>query len=450
MPSLLVNDSWLTLVSGREIVQHGLPRHDLLTVYGIGRTWTDQQWGAQLLLYGLYRLGGHPLLGVADAVIVVGAFALAMFGARALGGGARAIWVLWLPVLLAAPWAWTIRAQLLALPLYTGLLWLLATEARRPTRRVYLAFPILVVWANLHGSVALGAMLTMLLGATELVTRRRRGWWRPLLLVAIPPLCVLATPYGPVATARYYRVLLVDPPFGHEVTEWMWSKPGAKTIVFYVLVAIAVPLAIWGRRRLELFDFAVLALTFVGALTAIRGIPWFALACMLYLPVAIGGTLESRHPAPPRRRLNTILASASAALLLVLVAASLARPSSWYEQNWPKGPAVAVRRSLDPGTRVFAPDVYADWLLWKIPELRGRVAYDVRFEIYSKAFFQRLLRYNAEYGRDWKSLADGYRVVVVDEGERSHTADFLSEPGARKIFHDPDVTVVVRPPQPPP
>ena len=93
-----------------------------------------------------------------------------------------------------------------------------------------------------------------------------------------------------------------------------------------------------------------------------------------------------------------------------------------------------MRGALKPGTRVFAPDRYADWLLWKIPELRGRLAYDVRFEVYSKEFFHRLLRYNAESGRDWKSLADGYPIVVVDEGERSHTADFLTEPGARVIY----------------
>ena len=415
-------------------------------MYGHGRVWTDQQWGAQFALYGLYVLGGHPLLGVADAVVVVTAFGLAMFGARALGGGPRAIWALWLPVLLAAPWAWTIRAQLLSLPLYTGLLWLLAAEARRPTRRVYLAFPILVVWANVHGSVALGAMLTMLLGAIELVVRRGHGWWRAVALLVVPPLCVLATPYGPVATARYYYTLLVDPPFDHQVTEWMWSKPAGSTAVFYFLAALAVPLVVWGRRRLRFFDIAVLALTLAGAIEAIRGIPWFALACMLFLPVAVGKALESRKPAPPRRGFNTVLAIVATGAVAVLVVVSLARPSSWYESNWKPAPAEAVRRALRPGMRVYAPDVYADWLLWKIPALRGRLAYDVRFEIYTKQFFQQELRYNGEYGRNWKSVANGYRIVVVDEGERSHTADFLAERGARLVYHDKDVSVILRAP----
>ena len=59
-PTLLVADSWLTLSAGRELVEHGLPHHEHLTVLALGRTWTDQQWGAQLLFYGAHALGGLP------------------------------------------------------------------------------------------------------------------------------------------------------------------------------------------------------------------------------------------------------------------------------------------------------------------------------------------------------------------------------------------------------
>src|SRR5512145_74506 len=162
-PALVVNDSWLNLMAGREIMEHGLPSVDEITVYGMGATWTDQQWLAQLFMYGVHSLGGFALLSITTATFVVGAFALAAAAARRLGAGPRAIWVMFLPVLVAAPWAWSIRAQMLALPLYTGLLWLLASEARMPTNRIWLAIPLLVVWANVHGSVALGALLVMLL-----------------------------------------------------------------------------------------------------------------------------------------------------------------------------------------------------------------------------------------------------------------------------------------------
>src|SRR6058998_945644 len=50
-PALLVQDSWLALVAGREIVQHGVPAHDSIVVMTHGARWVDQQWLAQLFFY---------------------------------------------------------------------------------------------------------------------------------------------------------------------------------------------------------------------------------------------------------------------------------------------------------------------------------------------------------------------------------------------------------------
>jgi hypothetical protein len=444
-PHLLVNDSFLTLMAGREVVEHGLPSRDELTVLGAGRSWTDQQWGAQLLAYGAYRIDGHATLALEAAAFVVAAFVLAAVGARRLGAGARAIVLVFFPVILAAPWAWTIRAQVFVLPLFTALVWLLASEARRPSWRVYLAIPVLVVWANLHGSVALGALLTMLLAGIELVASRGRSIRRSGVLLVLAPLAVLATPYGPLDTARYYRLMLLDPPFADRVTEWQPSDPDWDTLVFYALAALAVAVAVWGRRRLTLFDGATLALTFVGAVTAIRGIPWFALACMVLLPVAIGTRLEG-GAAPVRAGVNRALAAGALAIVAAVVILSLARNESWYERNWPTEALPAVEGTVaNPGVRVFATERHADWLLWKIPALRGRVAFDVRFELYDTSFFDELGRFKGQTG-EWKQITEGYEVVVVDEkSSPDHTEDFLAETGSRSLYEDDVIAVVRRP-----
>jgi len=446
-PTLLVADSWLTLVAGREVVEHGLPSVDELTVLGLGQTWTDQQWGAQILAYGSHALGGHGLLAVVVALFAVGAFAIAAVGARTLGAGPRSILLVFFPVLLAAPWTFTIRAQVFALPLFTALIWLLASEARNPSRRVYLVFPLLVVWANLHGSAALAAMLTMLLGAIELVSTRGRSGLRSVALLALSPLALLATPYGPFDTARYYHLLLVDPPFGRElVTEWRRSDPSWDTLVFYLLAALALATVVWGRRRLTLFDMAALALTFAGAVLAIRGIPWFALTCLVLVPVALGPLLEERTKRTPRA-LDRGLAYGAVAILALVAVLALARDDDWYLKNWPEPAVFAVRDSLTPETRVFATSRDADWVLWRIPELRGRLAYDVRFEIYDRETFERIVRFRGEQGEDWKSLADGYQIVIFETHQEpsSHVADFLAEPGARSVYADDRVTVILRP-----
>jgi hypothetical protein len=89
--------------------------------------------------------------------------------------------------------------------------WLLIVESRAPSRRIYLVFPLLVVWANVHGSVLFGAGLTMLAGATlaweQLRTPaalRVRHWLgRAAVLVAGPLVCIFASPYG-FSLASYY------------------------------------------------------------------------------------------------------------------------------------------------------------------------------------------------------------------------------------------------------
>ena len=446
-PALIVNDTWLNLMAGREVVENGLPTRDEITVYGLGATWTDQQWLAQVFMYGVYSLGGFALLSIVTCAFVTGAFGLAAAASRSLGGGPRAIWLLFLPVFVAAAIGWTMRAQMLALPLYTGLLWLLASEARKPTRRVWLALPLLIVWANVHGSVALGALLVMLLAVYELIRNRGATWARDLALIGLAPLAVLATPYGLVDTARYYHLLLVDPPFAGRVTEWSWPAPSWKLyiVAFYVLLGIAIPLVVLGRRRLTPFDFGVLAVTLVGALTAVRGIPWFAFACMVFVPVAIGQTLETKNAGEPRRGLNLAIATGLAVALLGVAGSLFTHDEAWFEEYWPREPVEAVRSELRPDDRVFAPDRFSDWMLFKIPELRGRVAYDVRFELYPGDFYDRLQNYNYEDGANWKSFADGYRIVVVDETRsKSQTEDFLAEPGTRVIYRDDEITVVAR------
>lgn len=447
-PTLLVSDTWLTLLAGRELWEHGLPERDELTVLGFGREWTNQQWGAHLVAYGAHALGGHALLAVLTAVLVVSALAIGVAGARKLGGGPRAILLVFFPVILAAPWAWTMRAQVFALPLFTGLVWLLASEARAPSRRAYLAFPVLIVWANFHGSVALAALLTMLLGGIELIRSRGRSGLRSVALLVLPPLTVLVTPYGPLETARYYHLLLVDPPFPRDlVTEWRTSDLAGDTVLFYALAAGALAALVLGRRRVTAFDVATLVLTFAGAVNAIRGIPWFALACLVLLPPALGRTLEGRVPRAPRRA-DALLSFAGAGIATLAVVVAFVRGDGWYVREWPEGAVAAVRAdTADPRVRVFTDTRDGDWMLWKIPALRGRVSHDIRFEIYDEATFFDIVRFRGERGDDWKKIADGFGTLVLQTAteEASHVPDFLSEPGATTLYSDERVTVIRRP-----
>ena len=442
-PSLVVGDTWLTLMAGREIVDHGLPDVEHVTLLGEGATWTDQQWLAQLVFYAAHEVAGMRLVVVLDVALVLLAIALAAGAARSAGASSRSTFLVGLLAVLAGPWGWTIRAQSAALPLFAGTLWLLVDGYRNGVRRgTLLVVPLLVLWANLHGSVVLGAGLTVLLAGATLVRDRGARPLYPVALLVAAPLCVLVSPYGWDLVA-YYDLMLVDAPFADILREWQWSKPSGTTALFWVLAMVAVGLAAVGRcrRRLTVFELLVLAVTFVGAAQAVRGVIWFALACAAILPVAVDGLLTRADPSS--RRVNLAISVASLAGLAVALVVALVRPAGWFEQEWPEEQVAAVREATrDPSVDLFATDGTADWLLWRIPELRGRVAHDVRFELYDPETLDRISAYGNREGAAWKSLADGYRVVIVDE--RGHLRAFLAEPGARQAYRDGEIAVIVR------
>src|SRR5690349_6658461 len=190
LPSEMSPDGWYAFLGGDVIVHHGLPSHDTLTVWGHGRRWVDQQWLAQLVYYGLYALGGLRLALLANAAIVVVSFVAALRLARV-----RNPYVALLGAIALGLSSYALRPQTLVLPLFVALTWLLVEEARAPSRRVFWAIPLLVLWANLHGTVTLGVLLVLLAVMTD-AWPRRRPTRRTSLLAVLSVASLFASPYA--------------------------------------------------------------------------------------------------------------------------------------------------------------------------------------------------------------------------------------------------------------
>src|SRR3954452_1974174 len=177
----VTQDGWLTLVSGRQLVDHGLFAPDSLTILTHGQHWIDQQWLAQLTFYGLASAGGFKLAMLVHFGLVIGSVGFALAVARKRGAGPLSTaWVGALSILVAA-WGWQMRSQNLAYPLFVGVLALLMFDRGKLSRRVFWVLPMLVLWANLHGSVLIGTLLVCVYAATSalqaLRSERRFAIW---------------------------------------------------------------------------------------------------------------------------------------------------------------------------------------------------------------------------------------------------------------------------------
>jgi hypothetical protein len=440
-------DGWLALLGGR-LVAHGLPHHDTLTAWTHGAQWVDQQWLGQLVLYGLFTGGGIRLALLAGLILTVGAVAAAMAAARWRGvSPIRVALVAGACIPVTVP-AWVLRTQTLVAPLFVALLWLLVADSRTHSRRVFLAVPVLVLWANLHGSAVLAALLVAVYAVTSAVTelrtagRRRAPLGRSGTLIAAAGLSVFASPYG-FALAGYYRDILFNPGFGNYVTEWRPTTPGLLTAPFYAVLLASFWLL--GRAKsLTTFERVAIVLTAVMGLATIRNTLWFGLAAIVILPRALEDSWPVKTPLRPR--LNSVLGLAATGVLLVALGLGIGRPLTWLDRRWSPTAATAVSRIAagDPSVRVYADLRYADWLLFEKPVLTGRVAVDARLELLSDAQLRRVFEIANRIG-DWKSLLTGYRLIVLNPRRQGDVIRSLaSEPGIREVYLSSWISIQLR------
>ena len=450
-PLLLQADSWLTFLGGREIIARGIPHDDGLTVMTSGRTWIDQQWLAQLVFYWVVSIGGVTLAVLLSVALLLSPLAFAIAFARQRAATVRSIVLI---AILCVPYVTSfLRAQLFSHVLFVILVALLAAESRAPSRRILLVFPMLALWANLHGAALLGAALVALLGLCELArlprprARGRMTWARASVLVLAPWPCLLATPYG-LSIAEYYRATLGNPGLAEAIDEW---KPPVfltfSGFPFFVLAGLALVLVARRSAALTRFELSALALTLVGSLAALRSITWFAYASLMFLPALLERAGKQSH-APRRAWLPVASAAAATGLALVTHGTSAIQLENRSALRWPEAVPARLADVLreDPGARVFASHEFGDWLLYARPELRGRLAFDGRWELLSPPEIRSVVDYFEQAGGDWEALSRGYRVLVFNAATQPHLDEtYGSREGVSELFRNERVVVYVRP-----
>jgi hypothetical protein len=229
--------------------------------------------------------------------------------------------------------------------------------------------------------------------------------------------------------------MTLHPPFGHQIVEWQRTTLSRGTAVFFGLGVIALLLLIAKRSSVRTFDVLLLVVTFAFGLFAIRLTPWFGLAALAVLP-----------PLATRRhvRFEGIAAAALAVTVAAAILVSLALipgravpPSSWGPDR------LAAVRELPARERIFADLDLADWLLWEVPNLRGRVAYDGRPELLTRREFDDVVMRAATFAPGWRRVLAQYQLVVLDP---SRAARLVRLGGWRKLAAAPRFVVMARSP----
>jgi hypothetical protein len=332
------------------------------------------------------------------------------------------------------------------MPLFAALVWLLARDARIPDRRILLVLPLLAVWANVHGSVLLASLLVLLRCAVGvgMVLRRRhpRGLWRYLGLSCAALLAPFASPYGP-ALISYYKATATNGAFHAFISEWAGTTLRGWP-VFFVFGALAIVGVLRSEIRLGLFGSLCLVALLLLGLDTMRNVVWLPYAAVVLLP---GGLTAWSPESGLRARLRPLLAGFALVAAIGVGMLAARTSSSTLERPWPDaaGDAIASASARDASLRIVSEAGYGDWLVWRYPQLRGRIAFDIRFELLGARRLADVVHFEAAAGPTWNRPFAGYRLALWNSGENPEVVRALSaQRGARVLASDGGAYAILR------
>ncbi len=402
------------------------------------------EWLAQLLLYGVYAMGGFPAVVVARALMLTAFCAVAGLVVYWRRGDFMAAL---LAAFAAATVAWDFAADR---PFQVTFLCLALTLLLVETRRWLWLLPALfAVWANCHGGYFLGWVV---LGAyaAEAVVRRRRDaemeYRRQLWLVSV--LCVLVCGLNPngwkvfAVLADYRESFLTN-----KLLEWtppsLWPPQA-----FSVLLLGALAALLWARGKARPADWLLFAVFTLAALSAQRNV----ILIGLLAPILIASYAPSKLRFPVWGEFGVLLL-ATAGLAAGVERGSFfqLRATDW---RYPAGAANFLEVNHIQG-RMFNTYEYGGYLLWRLwPGQRvfidGRALSESVFQDYGRILYN----HDETGGPSGEELLDRYGVdvIVMNSFEPSTGAIYvlapaLADPQQSKwklVYHDPEALVFVR------
>jgi hypothetical protein len=412
------NDFWWHMATGRAIVaKAGIPTLDSFSYTQAGAPFYNQGWLAELLLYGLYQLGGVPLILIVQSVVIALAYGLLLRLCVIRTGRIRlSVALLLLTTLPLSFNNWIVRPQSYTFLLFVGFLTILTEYRMGRKNRLWLLPPLMALWVNMHGAFILGLALIGITFVGELFkglsrpknhpegTRQRTEGQETadvagnsqfsilnsqlILWGALTALAVLLNPRGP-GVLSYVGNLLGSNAVTTLVEEW--APPtirDAGGLIFFLFLIVCVVILIYARRRPDLTDMLLFGAFLWLALGATRNVVWFGFVATPLLAVQAATLL----PAPSTARRPSGSPALNASLigvlgLLLVIGLPWVKPGllpapvgALLTEETPVQAVAAMRREPARPRHLFHTEGYGSYLIWAAPE--QPVFIDTRIELY--------------------------------------------------------------------
>jgi hypothetical protein len=442
------NSFFWHLQTGRWILDHGIPRGDPYSFSAPGVHWVAQSWLAEVL-YGLADraaggFGIRLLVAVTGALITALTYRLVL---RLCGDHLVAVG-LTLAAIGCSFTLWSARPLFLGLLAFVVLLWIVEVPDSPLGRRPRLSIPVLMwLWANVHGTFALGFLFLALHLAGRWLDRASPWKDRERLLTQAAVLAValtLVNPYGfdllvfPVHLLGRGEIL-------RQVTEWRAPRPGSvQGIMLAVWGVVFIACLLLGRRRLSRRDLLVSLPFLILAVMSLRNIAVAPLAGVVVAARALAPRVPRSAAGTP---LNRIVAGALLALAVLWGAQAAGEPDFDLHDY----PVAAMRFVSDHGLlgqRLMTDDRWGGYLIladWP----RQKVFVDDRYDMYPLPVLHDSFRFS-DADSSWPEILDRWNIdVVVWRRGAAITQKIAADARWERRYEDGVAAVFVRrPPSP--
>ncbi len=429
------SDTWWQLRAGRETITTGIiPLRDAFSHTVNGGYWPNHEWLSQVVLYGVYAVGGLPGLTAFAAAIVTSAWAIVW---RLTPGST--ITRLVLSVLALAPFAteWSLRPQIFTLLGMAITLWLLVK------RRYFLLPPLFAVWANMHGGVMLGGIVVASHGIASVVSERRL-FTRPMIAGA---LCALATGVTPLGFSLWTEVpAMLGRLQSYGVREW---QPPSLTdrflVTFWLMLAAFAFLVV--RRKPWRHDPAR-AVAFWGAVALLpvalnvsRNVPVLQILLVPALGMLVEGLslVWDRSSRRERPAFNAVVLSTGCAAALAAVVFAWSAPLPKLQWR-PLSTGVIAALESCPESLYNRYDE-GGYLIWFVPS--RKVFIDNRQDPYPPALMHEHIR--VETTGDYRDLFERHSIRCAFVPTETVLAQRLTRDGWTALYQDGLWAVLAKP-----
>ena len=453
-PMALLNDpdTYLHIAAGRWMLAHAaVPIHDPFSHTLSAAIWVPHEWLAEIVLAAVYRAAGWSGLVLLTAAAFAASLAiLTHFLLRYAEPFSTLIAVTLGAALVLGHLL--VRPHLLALPflvLWSGALFAARDSGSPPPFRL---LPVMVLWANLHGSFMFGLTLALFLGAEAALSAGWRARQSRLWGVFITLACAsaLITPNGLAGFLEPFR-LMAMPALQASFGEWLspnfqtfqpleiWLlgiialsfTTGVKLPISRLLLLLALcHMALGHVRHAELVGL-------VGPLVVSSSLGPQIAAAIRSMPISALGRGAARLAVPAAATATALVFAISLLISIPL----LVRPLERGDDPVTPADALAAAVRLGIAGPVFNSEGFGGYLAFRgIPTF-----IDGRAELYGNAFLDRYLAAERGGEQALTVLLDRYGVtwtmLMPQQGAVSRL-DTL--PGWQRVYADADAVIHLR------